>query len=226
MALVKKPLHSLLMKGWCGIWLIYTPCRKEQLLELEGFAEKSATQLVQGLEKSREAPLIRFLIGLGIRHVGAHIAKVLANHFGSLQAIQKATKEELQAIHEIGPEIAASVESFFQEERNLAVIQHMKDLGVRIQEIQISAEGTGQPLIGKTFVLTGTLEGMTREDAKQNIEALGGRVTSSVSKQTDYLVAGNDPGSKLDRATKLGVTILNEEEFSSLSQRGNLKSFK
>ncbi len=204
---------------------LYT-LQKEQLLELEGFAEKSATQLIQGIEKSKQAPLMRFLIGLGIRHVGAHVAKVLANHYGSLPAIQKATKENLQAIHEIGPEIAASVESFFQEERNLAVIQHMKDLGVRIQEIQISSEGTGQPLIGKTFVLTGTLEGMTREDAKQNIEALGGRVTSSVSKQTDYLVAGNDPGSKLDSATKLGVPILNEEEFSLLIQRGNLKSFK
>ena len=204
---------------------LYT-LQKEQLLELEGFAEKSATQLIQGIEKSKQAPLMRFLIGLGIRHVGAHIAKVLANHYGSLPAIQKATQEKLQAIHEIGPEIAASVESFFQEERNLAVIQHMKDLGVRIQEIQISSEGTEQPLIGKTFVLTGTLEGMTREEAKQKIEALGGRVTSSVSKQTDYLVAGNDPGSKLDSATKLGVPILNEEEFSLLIQRGNLKSFK
>lgn len=204
---------------------LYT-LRKEQLLELEGFAEKSATQLIQGLEKCKQAPLVRFLIGLGIRHVGTHIAQVLANHYGSLPAIQRATKEKLQAIHEVGPEIAASVESFFQEERNLAVIQHMKELGVRIQEIKKSSSCMGQPLIGKIFVLTGTLEGMTREEAKQKIEALGGRVTSSVSKQTDYVVAGKDPGSKLDSATKLGVTILNEEEFSLLSQQGNLQPFK
>ncbi|MEJ2231272.1 MAG: NAD-dependent DNA ligase LigA [Nitrospirales bacterium] len=204
---------------------LYT-LRKEQLLELEGFAEKSANQLIEGLEKSKQAPLVRFLIGLGIRHVGAHIAKVLANHYGSLAAIQKATKEKLQAIHEIGPEIAASVESFFQEERNLAVIQHMKELGVRVQEIKKSSDNTGQPLTGKIFVLTGTLDGMTREEAKQKIESLGGRVTSSVSKQTDYVVAGKDPGSKLDSAIKLGVPILNEEDFALLSQRGNLSSAK
>ena len=200
---------------------LYT-LRKEQLLALEGFAEKSAHQLIEGLENSKQAPLVRFLIGLGIRHVGAHIAKVLANHYGSLPAIQKTTKEQLQEIHEIGPEIASSVESFFQEERNLAVLKRMKELGVRVQEIKKSSDSLGQPLAGKIFVLTGTLESMTREEAKQKIESLGGRVTSSVSKQTDYVVAGKDPGSKLDRATQLGVTILNEEDFSLLSQRGNL----
>ena len=199
---------------------LYT-LRKEQLLELEGFAEKSATQLVEGIEKSKQATLVRFLIGLGIRHVGVHIAKVLANHYGSLPAIQKATTEKLQEIHEIGPEIAASVESFFQEQRNLAVIQRMKELGVRVQEIKQSSNSAGQTLSGKIFVLTGTLEGMTREEAKQKIESLGGRVTSSISKQTDYVVMGKDPGSKLDRATTMGVMILNEEEFTLLSQRGD-----
>lgn len=200
---------------------LYT-LRKEQLLELEGFAEKSATQLLEGIEKSKQAPLVKFLIGLGIRHVGAHIAKVLANQYGSLPAIQKATKDKLQEIHEIGPEIATSVESFFKEERNLTVIQHMKELGVRVQEIKKSSDSTGQPLAGKIFVLTGTLDGMTRDEAKQKIESLGGRVTASVSKQTDYVVAGKDPGSKLDRATQLRVTILNEKEFSLLSQQGEL----
>ncbi len=204
---------------------LYT-LRKEQLLELQGFAEKSATQLIQNLEKSKEAPLVRFLIGLGIRHVGAHIAKVLANHYGSLPAIQTATKENLHAIHEIGPEIAASVESFFQEKRNLAVIQHMRDLGVRVQEIKNSSNSTRQTLSGKIFVLTGTLKSMTREEAKQKIASLGGRVTSSVSKQTDYVVTGEDPGSKLDSATTLGVSILNEEEFSLLVQRGEPTSLK
>ena len=130
---------------------LYT-LKKEQLLELEGFAEKSATQLIEALEKSKQATLPRFLIGLGIRHVGTHIAKVLAQHYGSLEKIQKASKEELQAIHEIGSEIAASVESFFQEKRNLQVIQRMKNLGVQVEEVDIVARARiAQPLAGKVF---------------------------------------------------------------------------
>ena len=194
---------------------LYT-LKKEQLLELEGFAEKSATQLIEGLEKSKQAALPRFLIGLGIRHVGTHIAKVLAQHYGSLEKIQKASKEEFQAIHEIGPEIAASVESFFQEGRNLQVIQRMQNLGVQVEEVDIVAGELLQPLAGKSFVLTGTLEGMTREEAKQKIESIGGRVTSNVSKQTDYVVAGKDPGSKLDKAQSLEVPVLDELGFKTL----------
>ena len=194
---------------------LYT-LKKEQLLELEGFAEKSATQLIEGLEKSKQAALPRFLIGLGIRHVGTHIAKVLAQHYGSLEKIQKASKEEFQAIHEIGPEIAASVESFFQEGRNLQVIQRMQNLGIQVEEVDIVAGELLQPLAGKSFVLTGTLEGMTREEAKQKIESIGGRVTSNVSKQTDYVVAGKDPGSKLDKAQSLEVPVLDELGFKTL----------
>jgi DNA ligase (NAD+) len=195
--------------------------KKEQLLELEGFAEKSATQLIEGLEKSKRAALPRFLIGLGIRHVGTHIAKVLAQHYGSLEKIQKASNEELQTIHEIGSEIAASVENFFQEERNLQVIQRMKKFGVQVKEVDIVAEEVLQPLAGKSFVLTGALEGMTREEAKQKIESLGGRVTSSVSKQTDYVVAGTEPGSKLEKAEKLVVPVLDEPSFKSLLAENN-----
>ena len=194
---------------------LYT-LKKEQLLELEGFAEKSATQLLEGLEKSKQADLPRFLIGLGIRHVGTHIAKVLAQHYGSLERIQRASNEELQAIHEIGPEIAASVENFFQEKSNLQVIQRMQNLGVQVEEIEIVAEELPQPLAWKSFVLTGTLEGMTREEAKQQIEFFGGKVTSSVSKKTDFVVAGIDPGSKLVKAQSLGVTVLDESGFKSL----------
>ncbi len=189
---------------------------KEQLLKLEGFAEKSATQLLDGLEKSKQAALPRFLIGLGIRHVGTHIAKVLAQHYGSLEKIQIASKEDLQEIHEIGPEIAANVESFFQEESNLQVIQRMRDLGVQVEEIEIETRGTHRPFAGQSFVLTGTLAAMTRNEAKQAIEALGGRVISSVSKKTDYVVAGKDPGSKLDKAQSLEVKVLDESAFKSL----------
>jgi DNA ligase (NAD+) len=199
---------------------LYT-LKKEQLLELEGFAEKSATQLIEGLKKSKQAALPRFLIGLGIRHVGTHIAKVLAQHYGSLEKIQKASKEELQAIHEIGSEIAASVENFFQEERNLQVIQRMQNLGVQVEEVDIVVGELLQPLAGKSFVLTGTLEGMTREEAKQKIEALGGRVLSSVSKKTDYVVAGIEPGSKLEKAEKLGVPVLDESGFKALLSKND-----
>jgi len=194
---------------------LYT-LNKEQLLKLEGFAEKSATQLIDGLEKSKQAALPRFLIGLGIRHVGSHIAKVLANHYGSLKKIQQAKIEELQVIYEIGPEIAASVESFFQEERNLQVIQRMQDLGVRVEEIELAARESYLPFAGKSFVLTGTLNDMSRDEAKQRIELLGGRVMSSVSKKTDYVVAGIEPGSKLEKAQSLKVSVLNESEFNSL----------
>jgi DNA ligase (NAD+) len=194
---------------------LYT-LKKEQLLELEGFADKSANQLIEGLEKSKQAALSRYLIGLGIRHVGSHIAKVLANHYGSLEKIQKAPKDELQAIYEIGPEIAASVESFFQEERNLQVIQRMQALGVQVEEIDVAAREALQPFAGKSFVLTGTLEQMTRDEAKEKIEALGGRVMSSVSKKTDYVVSGTEPGSKLEKAQSLNVPVLNESGFLAL----------
>ena len=193
---------------------------KDKLLQLEGFAEKSATQLIEGLKKSKQAALARFLIGLGIRHVGSHTAKVLANHYGSLHKIQEASIEELQAIYEIGPEIAASVESFFQEERNLQVIQRMQALGVHVEEIDVVTERSQKPFAGKSFVLTGTLEGMTRDEAKEKIEALGGRVMSSVSKKTDYVVAGSDPGSKLEKAKSLKVPVLDVQNFLSLLGRG------
>jgi len=209
----KKTIGQFVDKGLVkNLADLYT-LRKKQLLELEGFAEKSVTQLLEGLEKSKQANLPRFLIGLGIRHVGRHTAKVLANYYGSIKNIQLASKEELQAIHEIGPEIAASVESFFQEERNLQVLTRMQDLGVNVEEIEGLADESRHPLAGKIFVLTGSLEDMTREEAKQKIESLGGRVTSSVTKKTDYVVVGKDPGSKLEKAKLLGIQVLDEQAW-------------
>jgi DNA ligase (NAD+) len=189
---------------------------------LEGFADKSARQLLDEIEKSKDVSFSRFLIGLGIRHVGAHIARVLAKEFCSLDNLKKATEEELLQIHGIGAEIAASVTHFFQESRNLRVWQRMESLGVRVQQEARASDPNTQPLRGKIFVLTGTLKGYSRQEAKHKIEELGGRVTSSVSQQTDYVVVGEDPGSKFDSATKLGVRILDEKEFSLLSQSGNL----
>ena len=189
---------------------------KEQLLKLEGFAEKSVTQLLEAIEKSKQAPLPRFLFGLGIRHVGAHIAQVLARHVGSIEGLMTSHQDSLKAINEIGPEIAKSVESFFQEPRNLEVLKQMKELGVQIGTVERVSDLTGQPLAGKVFVLTGTLDGFSRQEAKQKIECLGGRVTSGVSKQTDFVVAGKEAGSKLDKAELLKVTVLDEEAFKSI----------
>ena len=197
---------------------------KDQVLKLEGFAEKSATQLLEAIEKSKHAPFPRFLFGLGIRHVGAHIAQVLARHVGSLDVLMALRKEELQEIHEIGPEIASSVESFFQEPRNLSVLKRMEELGVQVGSVQRAAGSTRRALAGKIFVLTGTLDGLSRQEARQQIESLGGRVTSSVSKQTDFVVAGSEPGSKLDKAQELGIPVLDEAGFRSMLEEACLPS--
>lgn len=192
---------------------------KEQLLQLEGFADKSATQLLAAIEQSKAPSLERFLFGLGIHHVGSHVAKVLASHFGALENVIAATEEELLQVHEIGSETAHSVVTFFAEPRNMAVLNQMKELGVQVETISSDDHVNSKPLAGKIFVLTGGLDGYSRQDAKQRIERLGGRVTSSVSKKTHYVVAGTDPGSKLDDAKKLGVEILNEEKFTALLEQ-------
>ena len=144
------------------------------------------------------------------------MAKVLATHYGALEKVIAATENDLLQVHEIGPETAHSVMTFFAEPRNLSVLQQMQELGVRVEMAALDEGVQTKPFTGKIFVLTGGLDGFTRQEAKQRIEQLGGRVTSSVSKKTDYVVAGHDPGSKFDDAKKLGIEILNEEEFSSL----------
>ena len=193
---------------------------KEQVLSLDGFAEKSATQLLSGIGQSKTPSLDRFVFGLGIHHVGSHVAKVLAKEFGSLDKLMAATEEHLVDVHEIGPETAHSVVTFFAESRNRTVLRRMESLGVMVQKSLAQEGDEGKPFSGKIFVLTGGLEKYTRQEAKQRIEQLGGRVTSSVSKKTDYVVAGTDPGSKLENARKLGIQILHEEEFGKLIQKG------
>jgi DNA ligase (NAD+) len=190
---------------------------KERILTLEGFADRSATLLAESLERAKQVTLDRFLFGLGIRQVGQHITRVLARRFGTLDILMAADPTLLETVHEIGPEIAASVVAYFGEEHNRRVIRRMRDLGVRIEEEDRAGEvGASRPLEGKTFVFTGGLSNFTREAAERRIEQLGGRATSSVSKQTDYVVAGADAGSKLDQAKKLGVTVLDEEGFVQL----------
>ena len=211
----KKTVAQLVERGLVrGLADLYT-LTKEQLLTLDGFADRSASLLLEAIDRSKQVSLERFLVGLGIRQVGEHIARVLARRFGTLDAISSADRDTFESVHEIGPEIAASLESFFREERNRRVIDRLRALGLQIETTAQATEGQ-RPLEGKTFVFTGGLEGFSREEAKRRVEQLGGRVASSVSKQTDYVVIGRDPGSKLDQAKRLSITVLTEAEFGSL----------
>jgi DNA ligase (NAD+) len=186
------------------------------LAGLERMGEKSAANLVAALGRARRTTLARFLIALGIRHVGEGVAELLASHFGGdLDALVAADAQELESIPGIGPTIAESVARFFADRRNREEIARLRELGVTWPRGERRRRGEG-PLAGKTFVLTGGLASMTREEAKERIEAAGGRVASSVSKKTDYVVAGEDPGSKLRRAQELGVAVLDEPGLLAL----------
>lgn len=189
---------------------------KDQLMELEGFAERSATLLLDAIERSKFVPLDRFLMGLGIRQVGQHVAKVLAREFHTLQDIMGADQKRLQQVREIGPEISNSLLSFFQEEHNRLVIERLSAYGVVISPSARERTDGATALTGKTFVFTGGLERLTRDEARRLVEEQGGTISSTVSRKTSYVVAGRDPGSKLDQARKLGVSVLTEEDFSAL----------
>jgi DNA ligase (NAD+) len=193
--------------------------RREQILRLEGFAERSTTLLLDAIARSKTVSLDRFLMGLGIRQVGQHIAKVLAREFGSLEALMSSDRDRFQAIREIGPEISASLVSYFQEPSNRRVIDRLRKLGLSIKEIPVITREIPQPLAGRSFVFTGELAAMSRDEAKALVERLGASASSSVSKKTSYVVAGAAPGSKLDQAQQLGITILNEEEFLDLVKK-------
>jgi DNA ligase (NAD+) len=184
----------------------------ERLAGLERMAEKSAANLVAGIERSKRPPLDRFLYALGIRHVGEHLAQVLADRFRDVDAIMDASEEDLLAVHGIGPEVAASVRRFASEPHNRTVVDRLRTAGVAPEA---PAPPTGA-LAGKTIVLTGALDTLTRGEVERRIVAAGGRVGSSVSKQTDYVVAGTDPGSKLAKAKKLGTTVLDEAALLTL----------
>lgn len=180
---------------------------RDAVLGLERMGEKSCDNLLEGLARAKQTTLARFLIALGIRHVGETVAELLAGRFGDLDPLLAADAETLEEIEGVGPIIAESVARFFADPRNHAEVTRLRELGLRWEKTEPRVAGEG-PLAGKTFVLTGTLEGLTRADAKQRIQAAGGKVTSSVSKKTDYVVAGADPGSKLAKARELEVDVL------------------
>ncbi len=185
------------------------------LASLDRMADKSAQNLLQALEKSKATTLPRFLFGLGIRHVGEATAKELARHFGKLDAIMDASEEQLLAVNDVGPIVAKSLRTFFDQAHNREVLEQLKACGVHWEEGEAAAR-VPQPLSGKTFVITGTLPTLSRDQVKDMLEAAGAKVAGSVSKKTDYLLAGSDAGSKLDKARELGVTVLDEDGLRTL----------
>ncbi|HEX7342654.1 MAG TPA: NAD-dependent DNA ligase LigA, partial [bacterium] len=186
----------------------------EQLIPLERMAQKSAENLIAALQQSKQRPLERLIFALGIRHVGIGAARTLAQTYGSLEKLMPASVEDLQQIHEVGPRMAASIREFFSNSANLTVIEKLRRAGVRMTEAQKAAGK--MPLMGKTFVLTGTMEKFTREQAAERIRALGGSVTGSVSVKTDYVIAGPGAGSKMNKAQSLNVAVLDEAAFLRL----------
>ncbi|MGD9551308.1 MAG: helix-hairpin-helix domain-containing protein, partial [Burkholderiaceae bacterium] len=188
------------------------------LANLDRMGKKSARNLLDALEKSKHTSLPRFLFALGIRHVGEATAKDLARHFGSLDAIMNASVEQLRTVPDVGPVVAHSIHMFFAQPHNREVIAQLRACGIRWPEGPPASAHTAAvpPLAGKTVVLTGTLPTLSREAAKELLEAAGAKVSGSVSKKTDYVIAGADPGSKLSKAQELGVPVLDEAGLRAL----------
>jgi DNA ligase (NAD+) len=189
---------------------------EEQLVALEGFGEVSARNLLANIERSKEQPFFRVLYGLGIEGVGWVNARALANRFRTMDRLLAASEEELQETDGIGPVMAATIARTLGEERTRELIRRLAEVGLKMEQEGGPPPDEEGPLTGKTLVLTGTLPNLTREDATERIEAAGGKVTGSVSKKTDYVVAGDDPGSKLTKAQELGVEVLDEDGLLAL----------
>ncbi|HOE21378.1 MAG TPA: helix-hairpin-helix domain-containing protein, partial [Spirochaetota bacterium] len=188
---------------------------REDLLRVERMGEKIADKIIDSINKRREVTLSHFLRALGIRNVGDHLAKVIAKHVGSLQKLMVMSQEELMTIPEVGPGVAQSVYDFFHNEGSLTLIRQMFAHGVTVKDEQVQ-EASDNLFKGKTVVFTGTLQNMTREEAERLIESMGGRASGSVSSKTDFVVAGEEAGSKLDKAKKLHIRILSEDEFMKM----------
>jgi DNA ligase (NAD+) len=194
---------------------------RDDLLKLERMGEKSADNVLGEIDASRKLPLERVIYGLGMRFVGERTAEFLTAHFGSLDAIIEAAEQDdeaaaleaLQAVEEVGPRIAASIREFFLEPKNRELVERLRKAGLQFKGVK---KEKGTRLAGKTFVITGTLPTFSRDEAKRLLESAGGKVSGSVSKKTDYVVAGADPGSKLDKARELGVNVLDEDGMREL----------
>jgi len=191
---------------------------KDELMELEGFGEKSISNLIENIENSKNNSLEKLIFGLGIKHVGKKTAKILSEYYSSLDKLMNSDIEELSSIPDIGGIIAKSIVDYFNNEKNIDIINNLRENNINMNYIG-KVKNINELFVDKTFVLTGTLEKMTRNEAKDLIESLGGKNTSSVSKKTDVVIVGSSPGSKYDDAVKLGITIWNEDEFISNSRR-------
>jgi DNA ligase (NAD+) len=213
---VKQLVESNLVKELPDLYRLKT----EQLLSLEGFAEQSVEKLLHAIHESREPKLDRFIYALGIRHVGEHAAGLLARQFGSLEKLADADREELQSVDGIGPEIAGSVHTFFHNRKNQKILSDLRQEGVNPQKTKGPESGT---LKGLTFVFSGELKNYTRDEAEKTVESLSGRAATVISGKTDYLVVGKSPGSKLEKAKKKGIKILNEKEFKKLLKDREVK---
>jgi len=202
-AVVAQLLERELVKSIADIYAL----NEEKLLSLERIGQKTADTLLAEIEASKKKPLARVIFGLGIRFVGERTAQLLSDAFGSMDAVMGASAEELERVHEIGPRVASAVYEFFREPKNIETIERLRTAGLTFVA---EKKATTNTLGGRTFVLTGTLPTLTREEAKEKIEAAGGRVSGSVSKKTSFVVAGDDAGSKLDKARELGVAVIDE----------------
>jgi DNA ligase (NAD+) len=208
-ALVGQLTERGLVKNVADIYQL----TKADLLSLERMGAKSAQNVLDEIENSKKLPLERVIYGLGIRMVGERTAQFLGEHFGSMEALEGADVEELEDVNEVGPRIAESIVEFFSIAANRELVERLRQAGL---ELTGQKKQRGTKLRGKTFVLTGTLAHFTRDEAKRIIEDAGGKVTGSVSKKTDYVVAGADAGSKLDKAKELGVRVIDEKELENL----------
>ncbi len=212
----EKVVDQLVDTGLVGSLPDLYALTPEALEGLERMGDKSAANLVANIVGSKKTTLARFLYGLGIRHVGETTAKDLARHFGDVERLKKARLEELLEVTDVGPVVAESIHAFFAEDHNRHVIDALVKAGIEWPPIQAESSDAPRPLLGKVFVLTGTLPTLTRDDAKEMIESLGGKVAGSVSKKTDWVVAGSEAGSKLDKAQALGIAVLDEAGLLAL----------
>ncbi|MBT4104589.1 MAG: NAD-dependent DNA ligase LigA, partial [Nitrospina sp.] len=214
-AVIEQLVDSGQVKNFSDLYTL----KKDEVASLERLADKSAQNLIEEIAKSKSAGLSRLLHGLGVRHVGQRTAIVLARRFRSLDKLQETPYDELEKIDEIGPVIAESLRAFLDRDTNREEMERLRQLGILMEEQGDVPDSEGL-LEGKQFVLTGTLSQLTREEAKEKIQSLGGRVTSTVTQKTDYLVAGASAGSKLEKAQKLGIQILDEGALQKLLQSG------
>ena len=210
-AVIDQLVESGRVKNFSDLYTL----KQEEVVGLERLAEKSAKNLIDAIEKSKSAGLARLLFGLGVRHVGQRAASILAETFRSIKVLKETSFEDMESVMEIGPVIAESLKSFLDQEANMQDIENLLNSGVVVEDPEAARKEVGV-LAGKQFVLTGTLSEFSRDEAKKKIESLGGRVTSAVSTKTDYIVVGKDAGSKLTKAKKIEITVLDEKEFQKL----------